>query len=94
MGFVLLAGDDASEQPPDIPDLLLHETVVAWIRNFLRKHPFLRSGTLDVQEGRLRSLLQKCEDHINSNYDVDGLCHRFSTRLQQMINKDGERLKN
>ena len=39
-GFVTFAGDEAKWQPPDIPDVLIHETVVAWVRSFFRKHPF------------------------------------------------------
>ena len=93
-GFRPFAGSDASTQPPDIPDLLLHETAVGWIRNYLRKHPFARSGTLDVQEARLRKLLKQCADHINAHYDVDRLCDRFPARLQEMIDKGGQRLKN
>ena len=93
-GFRPFAGLDASTQPPDIPDLLLHETAVGWIRNYLRKHPFARSGTLDAQEARLRKLLKQCADHINAHYDVEGLCYRFPARLQEMIDKGGQRLKN
>ena len=39
-GFETFAGDEAKWQPPDIPDVLIHETVVAWVRSFFRKHPF------------------------------------------------------
>ena len=92
-GFRPFAGEDASEQPPDIPDLL-HETAVGWIRNFLRKHPFSRSGSLDAQEARLRKLFKDCEKHINAEYDVEGLSYRFPARLQEMIDKGGGRLKN
>ena len=43
-GFRPFAVEDASEQPPDIPDLLLHETAIGWVRNYMRKHPFDRSS--------------------------------------------------
>ena len=59
-GFRPFAGEDASKQPPDCPDVLLHESAVGWIRNYLRKHPFDRSGSLDVQEARLRQLFKDC----------------------------------
>ena len=91
-GFRPFAGDDASGQPPDLPDLLLHETAVGWIRNYLRKHPFRRSGSLDHQETQLRKLFKDCAKHINSEYDVDGLCYRFPARLQEMVDKGGDRL--
>ena len=93
-GFRPFAGEDASNQPPDVPDLLLHETAVGWIRNYLRNHPFDRSGSLDDQERILRKLLKQCTTHINAKYDVDGLCYRFPARLQEMIDKGGGRLRN
>ena len=39
-GFDTFAGDEAKWQPPDIPDVLIHETVIACVRSFFRKHPF------------------------------------------------------
>ena len=39
-GFHPFAGEEAKWQPPDIPDVLLHETVAAWVRAFFRRHPF------------------------------------------------------
>ena len=37
------AGVDASHQPPDIPDVLPHETVAGWARSYMVKRP-LRKG--------------------------------------------------
>ena len=91
-GFRPYAGADASTQPPDIPDVLPHETAVAWIRNFLRKRKFSRSGSLDTQEEKLRELLLACERHVNSNHDVDGLCRSFPERLKKLVAKKGDRL--
>ena len=64
-GFRPFAGKDAASQPPDISDVLLHETVVGWIRNYFKKHAFPRVGSLDVQEVRLRHMLDECVNHIN-----------------------------
>ena len=36
-GFHVFWGDDASQQSPDMGDLLLHETAVAWLRKKMRK---------------------------------------------------------
>ena len=58
------------------------------------KHPFSRSGSLDAQGTRLCKLLKECEDHINAEHDVDGLCYRFPARLQEMVDKKGQLLKN
>ena len=87
------ATEDASHQPPDIPDVLPHETAVAWIRAYLKKHPFSRSGSLDAQEAALRRLLAECTEHINTNHEVKRLCQCFPTRLQKLVDSGGHRLK-
>ena len=92
-GFRPFAGADASSQPPDIADVLLHETVAAWVRLYMKKYPFSRSGSLDAQETRLRGLLVECAEHINENYKVDELCRSFPARLEELVAKGGERLK-
>ena len=38
-GFKAFAGGEAKWQPPDLPDVLLHETAVAWVRGFFKKRP-------------------------------------------------------
>ena len=73
-GFRPLAGDDASTQPPDIPDVLLHETAVARARNCFRKHPLSKGGGIDAMRAQLKALLRECAAHINRNYNVDELC--------------------
>ena len=92
-GFRPFAGSDASGQPPDEPDVLLHETVAAWARSYIKKFPFSKSGSLDAQEARLRSLLSDCAEHINENYKVDKLCRSFPDRLERLVAKKGDRLK-
>lgn len=93
-GFRAYAGEDASSQPPDVPDVLLHETAVAWIKTYFKKHKFSRSGSLDDQERKLRKLFLDCEDHINNNHDVTGLCMGFPRRLDKLVNvTKGDRLR-
>ena len=70
---------------PDLPDVLLHETAAAWVRNYFRKHRFSRAGTLAEQEVRLRQLLSDCAEHINANYDVEALCKSFPRRLRTLV---------
>ena len=57
-GFRAFAGADASKQPPDLPDLLLHEKAVAWIKGCLKKHPF-SGGVLWTSN---RSSSRKCSE--------------------------------
>lgn len=93
-GFRPFAGTDASSQPADIPDVLVHETAVAWVRNYLRRRPFSRSGSLDFQEQKLREVLSQCQQHINSNYKVDDLCRAFPKRLRRLVHEThGDRLR-
>jgi len=93
-GFRAFAGEDASSQPPDVADVLLHETAVAWLRFYLRKHSFSRSGTLDAQEARLREVLAEAEEYINAEYDVEGLCKGLPDRLERLVHETkGDRLR-
>ena len=86
-------GDDASAQPPDVPDVLLHETVAGWVKNFLKKQHFNRVDSLERSKERLVSLMDECKRHINAEYNVDGLCRSFPTRLQELVDAKGARLK-
>ena len=46
-GFRSFAGDDGAWQPPDITDVLVHETVAAWVRESFRKRTFKKAETLE-----------------------------------------------
>jgi hypothetical protein len=39
--------------------------------------------------GRLREICQ----HVNSNYDVEGLCRKLPQRLQLLVDAKGDRIK-
>ena len=89
-----MAGDDASAQPPDIPDVLLHETAVAWTRRFFRKHPLKKGGGIEAMREEFKGLLQERAMYINGNYKVDELCRSFPARLAELVNDTkGERLR-
>ena len=92
-GFKTHEGEDASWQPADLAEVFPHEAVAAWTRVCLQKHPFDRSGSLDVQEPRLKKSLQECAKAANSKYDVAGLCGRFPHRWQENVDSKGERLR-
>ena len=72
-GFTPSAGENAKWQPADIPDLLLHETAVAWVRKFLRQHPIKMGTDMDRNVQKLVDKLQEAEDHINEHYEVEDL---------------------
>ena len=92
-GFRALMGDDASQQPPDVPDVLLHETVAGWMKKYLQKEHFNRTDSLEKNQERLVQTMAECKSFINKEYDVDGLCRAFPKRLQELIDEGGQRLR-
>ena len=80
-GFRPFAGDDASWQPPDIADLLLHESVAAGIRKYCRKKPIKWiSGDQEANYKMFVQRLKECEMHFNK--------HRM-VKLRPSKNQDG-----
>ena len=91
--FKPFAGDDALWQPSDLCDLLMHETVAAWVRKYFRARPIIKGPDLETNWVRFENGLKECEKHINDHYDVDGLCRSMPRRLLKLKEKKGERLK-
>ena len=83
-------GDDASLQPGNMQELMLHETSVAWIRHRLAKSvpakPWEESR--DAYTARLKRIVEE----INRNRDVEGLCKCFLTRIAKLVDKNDGRL--
>lgn len=91
-GFRSFWGDDASVQAPDMGDMLLHETAVAWLRQGLKAEkpcvpPWEETQLLWAQ--RARQVVRR----INANFDVKGLCSAFPQRLSDVVSGSGERLR-
>ena len=65
-------GDDASAQPGNLQDMMLHETAVSWMRHrlVLSTPKLAAEETRSEYEARLKAA---CRD-INQHLDVDGLC--------------------
>ena len=91
-GFRALAGEDASGQPADIPDVLLHETVAGWIRTYFKKHPCKVTQDVASNELAMKAMMRDCVSHIRANYDLAGLCAGFRRRLQELVDAKGDRL--
>ena len=88
-GFKPWAGTNAKKgdraQPPDIGDVLLHETTVSWLRSEEAKsRPREPWKETPVQ---LEKRLQQAARKINKSYDVRGLCMEFPQRLESLIKK-------
>ena len=90
-GLVLFWDQSASAQPGYCADVLLHETAVSWIRHKLTattpKRPWLESR--EQYAARLRQVVAD----INRHYAVGGLCNRFPDRLDELIRRQGDRLR-
>ena len=84
-------GDNASVQPGNLQEVLLHETAVAWVRRREAVSQPLRPWKETPAEyaARLRSICQ----YINANFDVEGLCRKFPERLQLVVDAEGDRIK-
>ena len=90
-GFKAYWGADARTQSPDMPDVLLHETAVGMFRKRLRREkPVVAPWLESVEQWSERA--GKVVQHMNANYDLDGLCRRFPERLNELLQNSGERL--
>ena len=90
-GFRAYAGDDASDQPADMPDVFPHETAAAWIRYYQKRFPVPKDD-LDVMEAAFSANCTECMAWINGRYDVEGLHQKFPVRLQELVDNGGDRL--
>ena len=83
-------GTDASAQPGDLKEIMLHETAVAWLTHRLTattpREPW--AETEDAFGARLRCACQ----YINDHHDVSGLCNDFLKRVKKLRQKKGDRL--
>ena len=82
--------DDASGQPGQLSEVLLHETAVSWIRHRETATRPLRPWKETAEEfaTRMRGI---CQD-INSTLDVAGLCREFPSRVQALVVAEGDRI--
>ena len=92
-GFRTYAGNDASKQAPDMPDIWPHETAVSWIRALMKKRPMTKGNGLVQMQKEFEAAMASSVKHINDNYDVASLCKSLPRRLDEVIAAKGERLK-
>lgn len=81
---------NASVQPGQLQEFMLHETAESWMRNQLTKtlpqKPW--EETVDDYHTRLRA----CAAYINDNYDVEGLCKELPQRVESFLARKGDRI--
>ena len=77
-------------QPGNLQEVLLHETVVAWVRYREKAHRSAAPWAETVEEfgRRLKTIFQD----INDTLDVEGLCRALPHRLQGVVDAEGDRL--
>ena len=96
LGFKLWAGSDSKRgphaQPPDVADVLLHETAVAWKRPRIDKTGAELKQPWRETPAELGTRLAGIVTDINRNLDVHGLCMEFPDRLEQLKKRAGDRL--
>ena len=74
-----------------MPDVLLHETAVAMFRNRLRREKPVVLPWEETQE-QWAERAAKVVRWMNRSCNLDSLCRKFPERLQQVVDKEGERL--
>ena len=89
-GLRAFMGEDASRQPGDLQDLMLHETAVAWISARLQlttpKNEW--EETVDAFAARLKAACQ----HANENYELGSLCKQLPSRVADLLEEEGGRI--
>ncbi len=88
--FRLFWGPDAKQQSPEMPDLLLHETAVSWIRSALWRSKPEVVPWMETPEQWSRRMMKAVD--AASQKDVEGLCRSFPDRVGECILADGARL--
>ena len=82
--------DDASVQPGQLQEVMLHETAVSWTRLRLTQTLPKRSWE-ETTEAYCRRL-KTCAAYINERYDVRGLCNELPARVAELERRRGDRL--
>ena len=89
-GLRAFMGEDASQQPGELQELMLHETAVAWMRYKLARcvpvRPWLETPTEYGQ--RLKTVVAD----INRAHDVESLCNELPGRVEKLLLAAGGRL--
>lgn len=90
-GLTAFMGNDASQQPGDLRDVVLHETACSWLAN--RMTVTLPAKPHEETEAQVGRRLKDAAQFINENYDVPGLCREFVARVRQVHDRGGDRLR-
>ena len=84
-------GEDASRQPGDLKELMLHETAMAWVANRLKVTRPAKAW--EETEAEFGERLRGVAEYINTHYDVESLRKDFPHRVAALQHAEGDRLK-
>ena len=87
LGFKPWAGSNSKRgpraQPPDLADVLLHETAVSWLRR--QEEQTRPTRPWEETPQKLAARLQQGVSRINKEFDVRGLCMELPGRLSLLV---------
>ena len=90
-GFKLWVGPNSKQgpraQPPDVADVVLHETAISWLR--VEEEQTRPTRPWEETPKQLAVRLQRGVSRINKDFDVRGLCMEFPDRLHTLVKKKG-----
>ena len=89
-GLKAFFGDDASVQPGQLQDYLLHETTMAWMRDRLKKTCPKKSWEETVEA--YHSRLKQCAAYCNDKYNIESLCNEVPWRTEELLKREGDRI--
>ena len=89
-GLKAFMGDDASQQPGSLWEMMLHETAISWIRRGLTWSlpPWPWEESPIGYARRLRAVVRD----ISTHYNVEGLCRELPQRVLDLNAAQGGRL--
>ena len=91
-GLRLYTGTDASAQPSDLADFLLHETAIACFkRNLNAASP--ESKPWQETHKQFQKRVSRVVKEANKKCDFRLLCCEYLARLEELVAKKGDRLK-
>ena len=94
-GFKPWVGTNAKKgpraQPPDIGDVLLHETAISWLRREEERTRPRKPWEETPEE--LGKRFHRAVCRVNADFNVCGLCMQFPDRLRMLVSTThGDRL--
>ena len=91
-GFRLYSGEDASNQPADLADVLLHESAISTFRSRLTATPPVVKPWKETH-AQFKQRIAKVAAEANKLGKWNRLCCEYPERIELLIDKKGDRLR-